>query len=331
MSRSFYSSLRDSIEEVDGIGRELSRNIVGDLNKEFRGRDKWDIKDIDRIQGIVDHHLSDVYGPSRGDATRGKLYRTIYRQVTFTSNAAYERFFRDLDRRLSRYDRTRWQRLRSMIVSRGASSGGTFASLSGPASVAERRVRSRLHDPNRRWVRADGYRLSDRVWNAGKRQRRQINKIVQTGIRTGASPITVSRKLDKYLNPDHAAVVYKRNGQIVRRHQGTGGQGAYSSRRLMRTEMQYANATATKDATRRLAEDVPGVGITYALSNAHYIIDRCDDHAMGRSPGFERGTYLVEDVPMIPDHPHCMCRYEPYLPGEGEVMLFLEREYMLRP
>lgn len=302
----FSTELRNAIREVDGLISGLSAGIARDLIAEFGETHIWDIAETGKIKDIVDRHLVEVYGPSKAGARRGKLFETIYRQVLFTGNRAYDDEWRRLFRDIRRVDQSRWQALRAAISDSDDEVSGVLASLRGRPSSKELRIRERMFDPQRRWVDGDGYRLSDRVWGSGRRQRKQIDKILQRGIRRGQSVSTIARQLDQYLNPAYSPVVYKRDGRIIRRSLTKNGGGAYSSRRLARTELVRVNALATEQYAKALEKRVPGVGQRYSLSPAHPKPDRCDQNAAGSDPGFPRGTYAVGNAPKIPDHPQCV-------------------------
>lgn len=323
----FYTEMRRSVEQVDGVTDAFAKGLVADLEATFGKTGQWDIDDLPKIQDVVDGHIATTYGSSRALATRSALYRTIYSRVLFVADSQYNAFFREFDAWMKRESPVRWPMVRKAIEESGDPLSGVFMSIKGKPPAAERRRRARMVDPQRRWVQPGGYRLSDRVWMTGQKQRKQIDKIIRTGVRRGEGVSTVSRRLNRYLLPSNSPVVYKRGGQIVRRKQGTGGGGAHSSRRLVRTELQHVNATATRDSTSMLADKIPGVGITYKLSIRHPKFDRCDIHAGGSDPGFPQGTYLVNNVPRIPDHPQCICHYQPFTPGSEEVIDYLEAEF----
>lgn len=324
----FYHEMRLSIEEVDGVTTAFAKGLVSDLEATFGKTGQWHIDDLPKIQGVVDGHIATTYGSSRALATRSRLYQTIYSRVLFVADSQYNAYFREFSAWMKRENAVRWSAVKKAIEETGDPLAGAFMSIKGKPSAAERRRRSRLFDPNRRWVSPGGYRLSDRVWRTGNKQRKQINQIIQRGIRRGEGVNTISRRLNRYLLPSNSPVVYKRDGRIVRRKQGTGGGGAHRSRSLVRTELQRVNADATKEGTRILADRVPGIGTRYSLSPAHPEFDRCDSHAAGSSPGFPRGVYRVEDVPRIPDHPQCLCMYSTYTPSRGEVLDYLEARYL---
>lgn len=324
----FYDELRETIEEVDGINRAMARGLVADLKREFGTGKLWDAKQIGAIQQVVDARLVETYGPSRGGVVRGKLYQAIYRRVLFVGDQSSNRFWRDINTRLNRHDRARWSRVKAAILSTDDPLAGAFMSLGGRVPHAEQRRRARLFDPQRRWVSPGGHRLSDRVWDVRIKQRQRINKILRNGIRSGESPVTIANKLERYLNPDHAAVTYRRDGRIVRKKLGTGGEGAYSARRLARTELSAVNHKATVDATKRLSKRVPGTGLTWRLSPAHKHMDHCNFNAANNSQGFPRGTYTVEEFPRLPDHANCLCVSAPYTPSSAEVLDYLERAYI---
>lgn len=182
-------------------------------------------------------------------------------------------------------------------------------------------------DNTRSWVDPNGYRLSDRLWNAGDADRRQIDRIIKDGISRGLHPLQMTAALEAHLTPEGAfgdafrpegmARVTSASGltrtPYVNRglpNQRSVGKGNYAARRLARTEVSRAyNETA-----RLAAMDNPFVeSIRYALSPSHPEPDICDIHAKADPIGEGPGIYPKNTTnPSIPAHPQCLCHWEPY-------------------
>lgn len=187
-----------------------------------------------------------------------------------------------------------------------------YRSIFGPDADKQRFLRSGLLDPQRKWVPKPkwntqrGYRLSDRVWKQSRYTRTTINTMIRESVRNGDNPVVLAKRLERYLNPAEAPTRYLRGGRIVERgvtrKPDIYGYGSSRARTLARTEVSRIHAEATK----RAALASPGVdGITWNLSGSHGRSDECDDKASGSSPGFDAGTYFVEDFPRMPSHPNC--------------------------
>ena len=178
-----------------------------------------------------------------------------------------------------------------------------------PAILAELERLTDTFDPNRVWVTSDGYRLSDRVWDAGQETRRTIDSILKQALATGEDALETADKLETYLNPAlrpkrTKAGNLRRNQprSIVTATPGRGGHGSYATRRLARTEMSRAHA----ESTRVAAELNPYVtGLTYRVSGNHPKADECDKTAKGGEQG--DGVYPIGSCPLPPRHPHCRC------------------------
>lgn len=143
-----------------------------------------------------------------------------------------------------------------------------------------------------------GLNPSERVWDYTTRAEQDIKRLVANGMANGENPMTIARKIKKYVSPSVEAT--SELGVSP-------GQGVYRSpyrnaMRLARTEM---NKTYVK-AQVAFAKDKPWIdGMEITLSPAHSEADECDDLADG-------GPYTPEEVDqLIPAHPHCMCRGTP--------------------
>ena len=189
-----------------------------------------------------------------------------------------------------------------------------FASIihdrSHPAIIAELERLEGTFDPDRQWVQADGYRLSDRVWDAGQETRRNIDRVLRQALATGEDALVTADKLETYLNPSLRPKRTKmgrlRRNQprsVVTATPGRGGQGSYAARRLTRTEMTRAHAEATRIAGT-LNRWV--TGLKYNLSPSHPRADICDPLA-AHDEGNGRGVYTTGGCPLPPRHPHCLC------------------------
>lgn len=149
----------------------------------------------------------------------------------------------------------------------------------------------RLHT----WVDPNGYRLSDRVWNTADATRRQIDLLVADGIRQGMSAVDLARLVERFLNPEAAA---------IRTRTPYGADGSYAALRLARTEIsRAANQAAFISAYLN-----PYVGgFDWALSPSHPKMDICDQYAtIGMSGQRLKPAYPLASSPVPPAHPHCV-------------------------
>lgn len=174
--------------------------------------------------------------------------------------------------------------------------------LTGPRPagiIAEQRG---TYDPWHEWVDPNGYRLSDRIWQASTNTRANINQFLDYHISQGTSAVDMAELLEDYLTP---------GARLIRTKTPYGREGSYAARRLARTEISAAAGRAT--INEAMANPFVGA-IRWALSPAHGCCDVCDDNATGGENG--DGIYPIDDVPAYPAHPHCMCNLQPVAIGD---------------
>lgn len=185
-----------------------------------------------------------------------------------------------------------------------------FAVHTGEVATSERLLRSYGLDDTRSWIDPHGHRLSDRVWNARRDVRDQIDQVLRRAIADGEDALLTARKLEQFLDPDLAPVrtvagrlVRNQRPVIVSRAPGRGGMGSFSARRLARTEITRAHGAAVIWS----AERTPGnIGVKWSVSGNHPKADECNIHA-ARDTGLGKGVYAPRDVPRYPEHPQCRC------------------------
>jgi hypothetical protein len=203
---------------------------------------------------------------------------------------------------------------------------------SGPI-VAERIARADGFDPERRWVKEDGSRLSDRLWKARAWDRQQIDALLVNAIRTGEDALVTAKKLEQFLDPAFAPIRTERGrlvrGQrraIVTQAPGRGGSGSFPARRLARTEVSRAHGAGTVAA----AEKSPFVrGVRWLLSGRHPRSDECDANA-SRDVGLGPGVYPPDAVPRYPQHPQDLCTLAPAVVEDTDAVVDqLRREFGL--
>ena len=82
------------------------------------------------------------------------------------------------------------------------------------------------------------------------------------------------------------------------------GNVSYEALRLARTEMTSAYGEATLSA----AKVSPSCsGVKYILSASHPKPDICDDITGTDKHGLGIGIYPIDEAPVYPFHPHCLC------------------------
>lgn len=185
-----------------------------------------------------------------------------------------------------------------------------FAIHKGGHAKSERLLRAYGLDDTRSWISPDGYRLSDRIWNAKQDVRKQIDALLRRSLASGEDALLTAWKLEQFLSPELSPVrnvagrlVRNQAKVIVTRSPGRGGMGSFGARRLARTEITRAHGAATIWT----AERTPfAIGIKWNLSGRHPREDQCDQNA-SRDVGSGRGVYPTKDVPRYPSHPQDLC------------------------
>lgn len=315
---SLFDLLRSAIGGVDGVNRLVAAEVTARLAK-YPEDYRLTTREGRAIMRDVRSIVSTAYGSTQGRSMSSPIFREITKHTDLAAEMAFQDMFSELKTSMQNVDPDLYDEFR-----RGMYEGGfgeedklaeAFMSLNGPQAERQRFLRSGLMDPQRRWVDPAGYRLSDRVWKAGQRQRKAIDRVIAQGIRKGTGPVTLAGELNRYLNPDFAPVKYDPNGRVTRRNRRPSG--ATSARVLARTELQRVHHDATVDAVARL--EVHRVGVKWALSAAHPKIDICDSYAKGSSPGFPPGVYWPDEVPSLP-HPQCLCNLQPWVPSSEDVV-----------
>ncbi len=171
-----------------------------------------------------------------------------------------------------------------------------FAWLASARPVAEQVAAADVFRPDplaqydrlHRWVDPNGYRLSDRVWQAGVRSRLRVDALVAEGVRNGTSALDISRAIERFVLPNRAP---------LRTAKPYGTDASFDGMRLARTEITAAHGRTTLAAARAN----PYVDrVDWRLSASHPKTDHCDANAAG-------GPYTLDRVPSYPDHPFCLC------------------------
>ncbi len=147
------------------------------------------------------------------------------------------------------------------------------------------------YDPLHLWIDPNGYRLSDRIWNAADATRRQIDMYLEESIARGRGALQMSRELEQFLSPER---------QLRRTKTPYGTDASYDAMRLARTEITRAAAQA--DQMSALMNPFVA-GVRNVLSPQHPCCDICDEAAAA-------GPWPKDAIPaqyQIPLHPHCMC------------------------
>jgi hypothetical protein len=199
-----------------------------------------------------------------------------------------------------------------------------FAIHNGDERKRENLLRAYNFDDTRTWVDDNGYRLSDRIWRARREVRSQIDRVLREAIANGTDALEVAELLEQYLDPSRAPVrnqfgrlIRNQRKSIVTKSPGRGGAGSFFARRISRTEISRAHALATEQAAIRN----PFVtGIRWTLSGSHPRSDPCNVNAE-RDSGLGPGVYDPAQAPVMPQHPHCLCHWQPVVTDDIDAVV----------
>ena len=158
-----------------------------------------------------------------------------------------------------------------------------------------------IYDALHAFIGGDGYKLSDRIWRSEAQVRNRIDKLLAYHIRSGTAAVDVAKELEQFL---------KRERKGIRTLKPYGRWGSYDARRLARTEITAALGRGTIAA----AQANPFVNIIEWSLSPNRTGDwdcNCEYNATADEFGHGPGMWPVDQVPLYPDHPHCMCTLRP--------------------
>jgi hypothetical protein len=320
--------LRDDViagvRAVDAVFRRLSDDVLR-IVRQFSS--PLNLFTKRRAMRLIDLVLDRTFGLVQRTALVSELFTVITRATETTALGVFDRAINRVRDAVESARPGWWPR----IVNTRPPTPFTrvVADINGPATIRQRAIRAGYFDPNRRWVDPDGYRLSDRVWRGGREVRREIDRILQDGIRNGTSAVDLADNLERYLNPDKAPLSYRQDGRIVRKNTTRtpyGKSGSSYARALARTEISRAHGMAVIES----AKVTPGVrGVQWRLSGSHPEPDACDDNASRDRYGLGAGVYPPENVPRYPNHPNDICALLPVAASRADVLDELVKEYGL--
>jgi hypothetical protein len=157
------------------------------------------------------------------------------------------------------------------------------------AEIAEDEQRAlAFYSPPHRWVKPDGYRLSDRVWNTDQETRVKLDAFLHDAVRNGMSSVDIARDVERFLQPGVG---------LTRTRKPYGRNLSYAAMRLARTEISAAYAQADMAAARAnpfVTQYQP------KRTSGGKPCDICD-------PIVDAGPYDIQDDTGVPPfHPNCM-------------------------
>lgn len=133
-----------------------------------------------------------------------------------------------------------------------------------------------------------------------RKVQRQVSKRTTAGLRAGYSEVIKAVESDNQQKLDKAIEI------------ATEEKTRYHAERIARTETARAYADGQ---VSRYKDDDDIVAFQWKLGTRHPVFDICDFYANADLYGMGKGVYPKDKVPMLPAHPHCMCRLKPIVDG----------------
>jgi hypothetical protein len=154
--------------------------------------------------------------------------------------------------------------------------------------------------PLHTWQDERGYVLSDRIWRTEKITRQQLEDVLVESIRQGRSATATAKLIERFLNPDAAA---------LRTKKPYGRDGSMNTVRLARTEISRAHNVAAH-LSAMLNPYVEGIDIARS-PNGDPSCPICPTHATIDISGARiREPYPKDNAPIPPFHPHDLCNVQ---------------------
>ncbi len=155
------------------------------------------------------------------------------------------------------------------------------------------------------WSRTqDGLYLSDRIWSKSKKYRQNMTDIIQAAVAEGQDCTKTAKALEQYVLKGKKTLASEYPNMMDRIGNRVPGNVSYEALRLARSEMTAAYG----DATLSAAKVSPSCsGVKYILSASHPRPDICDDITGTDRYGLGIGVYPIDEAPLYPFHPNCLC------------------------
>lgn len=155
------------------------------------------------------------------------------------------------------------------------------------------------------WSRTEnGLYLSDRIWSKSQKYRKNMTDIIQRAVAEGQDCAKTARALEQYVLKGKETLASEYPNMMARMGNRVPGNVSYEALRLARSEMTAAYGEATLSAGKASPSCS---GVKYILSASHPKPDICDDITGTDKHGLGIGVYPIDEAPVYPFHPHCLC------------------------
>jgi len=270
--REFMELRLDQEQEIRAMYEEVSRIIAQDIAK--GGLNPFDELRLKRIQQEIKKIIDDLNG-----------------QLTI-----------NFDRHIKRNVEAGSSYSKQVLIDIAKKAAAPRLSI-GVIENAFYRLNSRAVEAM--WSRSRyGLKLSDYIWNKNQNYRRNISRILVTGVATGEDCVTVARALEKYVKQGGKTFAKDYPNMMARMQGRVPEDICYETLRLARTEMTSAFGMATMKSA---AMNPNNKGVRFILSASHPEYDICDVYTQADDYGLGPGGYPIEHAPDYPFHPNCLC------------------------
>jgi len=161
------------------------------------------------------------------------------------------------------------------------------------------------YDAPHLWLDPNGHDLSDRIWRTANNTRRRMDMMLEDYITRGRGALPLAKDIEQFLQPGR---------QLIRTKTPYGTDVSYDAMRLARTEISRAHAQA-HEASARANPFV--VALRWRLSPQHPCCDVCDT--------LDGKEFPLDDLPALPAHPQCLCRWENVMTEDRDEILQIVR------
>ena len=311
-ARRHYEAVERAVRAADGVMDAAGETVLNAWNRIATGDTPVTNAQRRQLMRDVELVVGAVFVSSNMQLDQSLLYQVIRRESERVFVGQMKVGVDHLDEIMKQYEWWPDQRKRlinaPMPTLRRDRLAQAYQIVYGPHVQKQRLLNARLFDPQRRWVNAGGYDLSNTIWKQGRKYRDAIDATIQRGIREGWSADRMAKELRQYVKPEYAPVRYTKSGRVYRVGSTYRPNAASDARRLARTEITRVHGEGTKDRAR----DVPGLkGIKWRLSARHSHFDPCTENANRDDYGLGKGVYPIDSVPEFPNHPNDLCSLVP--------------------
>lgn len=316
MARTYRSRalavLRDNETAMAGLFNNLATQAMGEVMRRADGDGRIPVNAIQPIQAAIGRRVTGLFigvgreGAAPLEERNGRVVplspytRQLYTALEAGMRVPVEQHADILRRRLPGDIRERMQEARGDPFARARQ---VQEQIFRPNPLAQ-------YDPPHTWVDPNGYRLSDRIWQAERNTRRRLDLLVDDAVRSGRAARDLAGDLETFLLPGR---------QLKRTNKPYGTDASYDAMRLARTEITRGAARAA-EASAGMNPFVRAM--QWNLSPRHRCCDECDDLAAGGEAG--DGVYPLDNLPVLPAHPHCLCYWTQVLIAQAEQQAILD-------